>query len=65
MHKFIVRFYNQARSSDNLKRWVKRTVQDSISEFINGKLNPLVVDFRLISAFLHAVMSRELTREVA
>ena len=33
---------------------VKSTPQDSISEFIIQKLNPLlVVDFRLISAFLH------------
>ena len=55
MHKFIATFYSQARSSDNLKRLVKRTLQDSINEFINGKLNPLVVgDFRSISASLHA-----------
>ena len=34
---------------------VKRTPQDSINEFIIRKLNPLVVvDFRFISAFLHA-----------
>ena len=34
---------------------VKRTPQDSINEFIIQKLNPLVlVDFRFISAFLHA-----------
>ena len=34
---------------------VKRTPQESISEFIFQKLNPLlVVDFRLISALLHA-----------
>ena len=33
---------------------VKRTPQESINEFIIQKLNPLlVVDFRLISAFLH------------
>ena len=33
---------------------VKRTPQDSINEFIFGKLNPLVVvEFRFISAFLH------------
>ena len=33
---------------------VKRTPQDYINEFIIRKLNPLVVvDFRLISAFLH------------
>ena len=53
MHKSIATFYSQAGSSDNLKRWVKRAVQDSINESFNGKLNPLVVDFRLISAFLH------------
>ena len=52
MHKFIITtIYSQARSSHNLKRWVMSTLQDSINEFINGKLNPLVVgDFRLISA---------------
>ena len=34
---------------------VKRTPQELINEFIIQKLNPLlVVDFRLISAFLHA-----------
>ena len=34
---------------------VKRTLQESINEFIIQKLNPLLVaDFRLISAFLHA-----------
>ena len=34
---------------------VKRTHQESINAFIIRKLNPLlVVDFRLISAFLHA-----------
>ena len=34
---------------------VKRTPQDYINEFIIRKLNPLVVvDFRFISAFLHA-----------
>ena len=34
---------------------VKRTPQASINEFIIRKLNPLVVvDFRFISAFLHA-----------
>ena len=33
---------------------VKRTPQEYINEFIIQKLNPLlVVDFRLISAFLH------------
>ena len=33
---------------------VKRTPQESINEFIIQKLNPLlVVDFRLISAFLY------------
>ena len=33
---------------------VKRTPQEFINEFIIQKLNPLlVVDFRLISAFLH------------
>ena len=33
---------------------VKRTPQEDINEFIIQKLNPLlVVDFRLISAFLH------------
>ena len=33
---------------------VKRTPQECINEFIVQKLNPLlVVDFRLISAFLH------------
>ena len=33
---------------------VKRTPQEAINEFIIQKLNPLlVVDFRLISAFLH------------
>ena len=33
---------------------VKRTTQESINEFIIQKLNPsLVVDFRLISAFLY------------
>ena len=33
---------------------VKRTPQETINEFIIQKLNPLlVVDFRLISAFLH------------
>ena len=33
---------------------VKRTPQELINEFIIQKLNPLlVVDFRLISAFLH------------
>ena len=33
---------------------VKRTPQESINKFIIQKLNPLlVVDFRLISAFLH------------
>ena len=54
-HKFIATFYSQARSSVNFKRWVKRTLQDSINEFINGKLNPLVVvDFRFLSPFLHA-----------
>ena len=44
---------------------VKRTPQASINEFIIRKLNPLVVvDFRFISAFLHAcVMSREFIRE--
>ena len=32
----------------------KRTPQECINEFIIQKLNPLlVVDFRLISAFLH------------
>ena len=55
MHKFIATFYSQARLSVNLKRWVKRTPQDSINEFINGKLNPLVVvHLRSVSAFLHA-----------
>ena len=35
--------------------WVKRTPQDYINEFIIWKLNPLVVlDFRFMSAFLHA-----------
>ena len=34
---------------------VKLTPQDSINEFINQKLNPLVVlDFRFISTILHA-----------
>ena len=34
---------------------VKRTPQDFIDEFIIRKLNPLVVvDFRFISALLHA-----------
>ena len=34
---------------------VKRTLQDFIDEFIIRKLNPLVVvDFRFISALLHA-----------
>ena len=34
---------------------VKRTPQDTINEFIIRKLNALVVvDFRFISAFLHA-----------
>ena len=34
---------------------VKRTPQVPINEFIIRKLNPLVVvDFRFISAFLHA-----------
>ena len=34
---------------------VKRTPQEPINEFIIQKLNPLlVVDFRLISAFLYA-----------
>ena len=34
---------------------VKRTPQDYINEFIIRKLNPLVVvDFRFMSAFLHA-----------
>ena len=34
---------------------VKRTPQEFINEFIIQKLNPLlVVDFRFISAFLHA-----------
>ena len=33
---------------------VKRTPQEAINEFIIQKLNPLlVVDFRLISAFLN------------
>ena len=33
---------------------VKRTPQETINEFIIQKLNPLlVVDFRLISAFLY------------
>ena len=33
----------------------KRIPQDHINEFINRKLNPLVVvDFRFISSFLHA-----------
>ena len=33
---------------------VKRTPQECMNEFIIQKLNPLlVVDFRLISAFLH------------
>ena len=33
---------------------VKRTPQEYMNEFIIQKLNPLlVVDFRLISAFLH------------
>ena len=33
---------------------VKRTPQEYINEFIIQKLNPLlVVDFRLISAFVH------------
>ena len=33
---------------------VKRTPQEYINEFITQELNPLlVVDFRLISAFLH------------
>ena len=33
---------------------VKRTPQEAINEFIIQKLNPLlVVDFRLISVFLH------------
>ena len=42
---------------------VKRTPQEAINEFIIQKLNPLlVVDFRLISAFV-CVMSREFTRE--
>ena len=36
-------------------RQVKSTPQDPINEFIIQKLNPsVVVDFRLISAFLHA-----------
>ena len=35
---------------------VKRTPQESINEFIIQKLNPLlVVDFRLISAFLYVL----------
>ena len=34
---------------------VKRTPQDAINEFVIQNLNPLeVVDFRFISAFLHA-----------
>ena len=34
---------------------VKRTPQEPINEFVIQKLNPLlVVDFRLISAFLYA-----------
>ena len=34
---------------------VKHTLQDYINEFIIQKLNPLVVvDFRIMSAFLHA-----------
>ena len=40
---------------DSLSTQVKRTPQDYINEFIIRKLNPLVVvDFRFISAFLHA-----------
>ena len=55
MHKFIATFYSQAKSSVIFKRCVKRILQDFINKFINGKLNPLVVvDFRFISAFLHA-----------
>ena len=37
---------------------VKRTPQEPINEFIIQKLNPLlVVDFRLISAFLYVMHS--------
>ena len=46
---------NTYRDLDYLQsNQVKRTPQEPINEFTIQKLNPLlVVDFRLISAFLH------------
>ena len=42
------------KTTDLRLNQVKRTPQEAINEFIIQKLNPLlVVDFRLISAFLN------------